>query len=266
MSGPPAANAAAAAPKEEEGSGKPQQKQKQKRVIMIGVGGATCSGKTTLAKYLKAVLPGSLLVHQDDFAPPRNQIPIHPIYKVQDWDAPAGAIDWPRLRQGLQYIHQHGSMPPGHASHDHLNVQELVGVDPAVMARWKAAFAGTEEEVTWVLVDGFLMYWDEKVIDSLDVRLFLRVPREELARRRHARHGYHTAENTLWRDPPGYFEQIVWPAYVQAHRALFEGGDVEGALVSQEGKVQGLLELDGRSNPGDMLEKAGPVLLRALGQ
>ncbi|KZO99312.1 P-loop containing nucleoside triphosphate hydrolase protein [Calocera viscosa TUFC12733] len=244
--------------KEKEKEGKP------KRVIMIGVGGATCSGKTTLAKYLKAVLPGSLLVHQDDFAPPRTQIPIHPIYKVQDWDAPAGAIDWPRLRAGLQFIKQHGVMPAGHHSHDHLNVQELVGVSPAVIEKWTERFAPSGEEVQWVLVDGFLMYWDPEVIDTLDVRLFLRVPRDELARRRHARHGYHTAENTLWRDPPGYFDQIVWPAYVEAHRELFVQGDVQGVLVEQGGKVKGLVELDGGSNPGDMLEKAGPVIWRAL--
>jgi nicotinamide/nicotinate riboside kinase len=33
-------------------------------------------------------------------------------------------------------------------------------------------------------------------------------------------------------DPPGYFEHVIWPGYVQAHKALFEGGDVEkGQLV-----------------------------------
>jgi len=26
----------------------------------------------------------------------------------------------------------------------------------------------------------------------------------------------------MWRDPPNYFEGLVWPAYVDAHRALFE--------------------------------------------
>ncbi|EJT98341.1 P-loop containing nucleoside triphosphate hydrolase protein [Dacryopinax primogenitus] len=255
----------------------------RKRVIMIGVGGATCSGKTTLAKYLKGILPRSLLVHQDDFAPPRNQILIHPIYKMQDWDAPAGAIDWPRLRQGLQYIKDHGRMPEGHKSHDHLNVQELVGVDAGVVERWRERFAGTDVgawhgegqaqggEIQWVLVDGFLMYWDQAVIDLLDVRLFLRVPRSELARRRHARHGYHTAEQfdyaegTLWRDPPYYFEQIVWPAYCEAHAALFVDGDVEGRLKEGEGvKVEGLVELDGGSNPGDMLEKACPKIWEVL--
>ena len=51
------------------------------RVIMVGIGcvfsgrargvhlqsdrGATCSGKTTLAKHLRRILPNSVIVHQD---------------------------------------------------------------------------------------------------------------------------------------------------------------------------------------------------------
>lgn len=34
-------------------------------------------------------------------------------------------------------------------------------------------------------------------------------------------------EGSLWKDPPNYWEQIVYPAYVEAHQGLFEGGDVE---------------------------------------
>jgi nicotinamide/nicotinate riboside kinase len=29
------------------------------------------------------------------------------------------------------------------------------------------------------------------------------------------------SEGTFWKDPPGYFEQLVYPAYVDAHRNMF---------------------------------------------
>lgn len=49
-------------------------------------------------------------------------------------------------------------------------------------------------------------------------------------------------EGTLWRDPPGYWEQIVYPAYVDAHRGVFVNGDVE---TGQPGvKVLGLILLE----------------------
>lgn len=34
-------------------------------VIRIWESGATCSGKTTLAKHLRSILPGSVILHQD---------------------------------------------------------------------------------------------------------------------------------------------------------------------------------------------------------
>lgn len=61
------------------------------RVFIVAISGSTCSGKTTLAKHLHRILPGALLLHQDDFAPPESLIPIHPVYGVQDWDDAPGA-------------------------------------------------------------------------------------------------------------------------------------------------------------------------------
>lgn len=49
-------------------------------------------------------------------------------------------------------------------------------------------------------------------------------------------------EGTLWRDPPEYWEQIVYPAYVDANRDVFENGDVENGDLS--GKVKGLILLE----------------------
>jgi nicotinamide/nicotinate riboside kinase len=55
-------------------------------------------------------------------AQPQELIPIHPVYNIQDWDAPRGAIDWPRFSATLQYVKTtSGDLPPEHSSHDHLN-------------------------------------------------------------------------------------------------------------------------------------------------
>lgn len=61
------------------------------RVCIIAIDGASCSGKTTLAKHLNQILPNSIIFHQDDFAPAQELIPIHPVYGVQDWDDAEGA-------------------------------------------------------------------------------------------------------------------------------------------------------------------------------
>ncbi|KAG6897724.1 hypothetical protein C0992_011934 [Termitomyces sp. T32_za158] len=225
---------------------KPPQKT---RVILVGVGGATCSGKTTLAKHLKRILPDSVIIHQDDFAPPQELVPIHPVYNVQDWDAAPGAILWPKLVRFLREVKVSGKIPSDHRSHDHLNEQKEIKVDDEVRNRWIEVFEGIRqkreqegEKIIWGLVDGFLLYWNQEVIDQLDVRIFLRVPEPVLRKRRHERHGYHTAEGSLWRDPPGYWEQIVYPAYVDAHRDVFVDGDVEKGLAGE--KAKGLMVID----------------------
>ncbi|KAH8827963.1 hypothetical protein DL96DRAFT_1601043 [Flagelloscypha sp. PMI_526] len=205
------------------------------KVVLLGVGGATCSGKTTLAKHLNRILPNSVIIHQDDFAPPQELVPIHPIHNVQDWDAAEGAIDWTRLITFLKTVKETGEIPPDHRSHDHLNVQKDVPIPEEVKDKWTTKFHSVikdreqtgQPKVVFGLVDGFLLYWHPEVIEQLDARIFLRVPHDVLKKRRHERHGYHTAEGSLWRDPPHYWEQIVYPAYVDAHKGIFSDGDVE---------------------------------------
>ncbi|KAF7315250.1 Fumarate reductase [Mycena indigotica] len=237
------------------------------RVVLVGVGGATCSGKTTLAKHLKRILPNSVIIHQDDFAPPQELVPIHPIHNVQDWDAAPGAIDWPRLIAFLRQVKATGEIPADHRSHDHLNEQKDVPIPAELRDHWISAFEPLNTDDTiWGLVDGFLLYWHPEVIEQLDVRIFLRVPHDVLRERRYARHGYHTAvqsdpEGTLWRDPPNYWEQIVYPAYVDANREVFIDGDVENGKPTE--KVEGLALLEGITM-GDAVSRSCELIASTL--
>lgn len=49
-------------------------------------------------------------------------------------------------------------------------------------------------------------------------------------------------EGTFWQDPPHYWENIVYPAYLEAHKDVFENGDVENG--KPESKVEELLVLE----------------------
>jgi nicotinamide/nicotinate riboside kinase len=56
-------------------------------------------------------------------------------------------------------------------------------------------------------------------------------------------------EGSLWRDPPNYWEQIVWPAYVRAHTDMLEGGDIEHGRPTE--KVKDLVLIEGLENSMD---------------
>jgi nicotinamide/nicotinate riboside kinase len=61
-----------------------------------------------------------------------------------------------------------GELPPDHRSHDHLNEQKEVPVRPGVIEKWAEEFRRIGEErekvgekVIWVLLDGFILYWNQ---------------------------------------------------------------------------------------------------------
>ncbi|GAA5891247.1 hypothetical protein JCM8208_002559 [Rhodotorula glutinis] len=204
------------------------------RVIIAGISGATCSGKTTLAKHLARIIPSSILLFQDDFAPPAEQIPVDPKHGWQDWDDAKGAILWDKQRDTLRRIRETAKVPDEHFSHDAFNEQYLgpVPISDEVQQEWRKRFKELLErqegdKPTIVIAEGFLMLVDPESVREFDVRLFMREDYAVLKQRREDRHGYHTAEGSLWKDPPEYWDSCVWPAYLRAHAPLFVSRDVE---------------------------------------
>lgn len=106
-----------------------------------------------------------------------------------------------------------------------------------------------------LLVEGFLLYYSAVVRTLLDIRLFIRIPRNAMHKRRKERANYILDNGEVWQDPPFYFDQIVWPAYVEAHAGMFECGDPEhGKAIAPQndeaqdgGALQHLIVLEGES-------------------
>jgi hypothetical protein len=68
-------------------------------------------------------------------------------------------------------------------------------------------------------------------------------------------------EGSLWRDPPHYWEQIVYPAYIEAHSEIFEGGDVENGNPTGH-KVENLILIQGlEMEMSDVVENCCSTLL-----
>ncbi|SJX66595.1 related to NRK1-Nicotinamide riboside kinase [Sporisorium reilianum f. sp. reilianum] len=246
------------------------------RIVVVGIGGATCSGKTTLAKHLlqilnpspksnsKAGITDAFILHQDDFAPLEATLPVNEEFGVTDWDHPPTAIDYKRMHRTIQHIKATGTFPPEFSSHDHLNSQPDCPISEEISTKWKDRFASlassswvAAEGVRVMLVDGFLLYYDPEVRSTMDVKMLLRTPRAVLKQRREERFGYATAEGTVWKDPEGYFDNIVWPAYELAHKGVFGDNDLEKGTPVQPsaedgsiagGPVEGLKVLDANTS------------------
>ncbi|CEH16738.1 Uncharacterized protein of the uridine kinase family [Ceraceosorus bombacis] len=264
-------------------------------VLLFGIGGATSSGKSTLAAHLSSLLnhayeqqilvDGTLgrdggearvqVVGQDDFALPEEQLRYDERIDGKDWDDPDQCIDYARFATALEQIKSGGTPPVS---------PKEVSTLPEVTTSMSSSSSQTVQRILELLqrlsnpkiflVDGFLLYYDSRVTSTLDVRLFLRASEEDVRSRREGR-VYHTAEGTTWSDPPNYFDLILWPSYVKAHQNLFEQRDVErGALVKASpdasenqsgGPVSGLRLLETRHQSlEDVVQNACQLILEEL--
>lgn len=72
-----------------------------------------------------------------------------------------------------------------------------------------------------------------------------------------------SAEGVVWEDPPQYWEKVAYPAYIKAHRELFQGGDVERGPLT--GRVPGMhvLEAEGLSMT-EVFEQACEIIMASL--
>ncbi|XP_036410018.1 nicotinamide riboside kinase 2-like isoform X2 [Megalops cyprinoides] len=164
---------------------------------IIGIGGVTNGGKTTLTNRLIQALPNCCVVHQDDFFKPQDQIEVGEdgfrqwdVITALDMEAMVNTVKaW--MENPVKFALSHGvTMAP---------VSE--GVDP-------------ETQVHILIVEGFLLYNYKPLVDVYDKCYYISIPYDECKRRRSTRK--YTVP-----DPPGLFDGHVWPMYLK-HRAEME--------------------------------------------
>lgn len=231
--------------------------------LLVGISGPSSSGKTTLSRLLRDIFPPSKLsiLHLDDFYLTDAEIPVR--NGIQDWDC-LDSINLPQLKKALEHIKEHGTSPDWLESQEDQNSVGEHGVPEELVQKLRERVRGCDLEGRRIcIVDGFLLFSEDmKDIRSLfDVKLFLRTSYDTAKRRREARSGYVTLEG-FWEDPPGYVDKVVWPNYVQDHKFLFEGEDVEKELDADVCRRVGIngMPREAEENMAKCLEWAVEVL------
>lgn len=172
------------------------------------------------------------------------------------------------MHRVLAHFRQHASLPPDYVTREHMRSQYECTVPEDQLRKWRERFhslpdvavaGGRASDVSLLLVDGFLLYYSAQVRSTLDIPLFLRIGKQAMRERREKRDNYVIGDGTVWEDPPFYFDEILWPAYLEAHRGMFTGGDVEngapavGSNDRDGGPVPHLVLLDGEKRKPEQL-------------
>ena len=184
--------------------------------MIIGISGPSCSGKTTLARHLAMFHPNTILIHQDDFYLPESQLPVR--HGHADWDCPE-AFDFAKFYSVLQTLDttRYTSYEP----ESHLISKYVSSLRKSVQDQLK-------EIEKLVIVDGILLFHDKNLSNVFDVRVFVDGDYDILKARREQR-VYDTMEGA-WKDPPGYFDTVVWPSYLYWNKDVLKDSDAQGIL------------------------------------
>jgi uridine kinase len=159
----------------------------------IGLCGVSGSGKTTIARALKAKL-GATVLRQDDYF---HLPPIRSDYKHfgKDLELPENT-DWEKLKQVIRDLQTTGRADGQKVDWDaERNLPEPI------------------EAQQVLVVEGFLLFWDVELRAMLDLAIYLDISDSIGMERRFARNG-----SDVHRE---WYETVTYPLYA-ARRSLFE--------------------------------------------
>ncbi|RGB38373.1 P-loop containing nucleoside triphosphate hydrolase protein [Rhizophagus diaphanus] len=243
-----------------------------RKVVTVGISGASCSGKTTLVRWLEKIFPNIHTVYQDDFFKPEKEIPIDPITKLNNWDCPE-AVDFNKFTKVLHQLRTTGTLPSTFQSKEIKNSlkekkDDNDNNDDNHHNHHNHHNDDDDDDDEWniLLVDGFLLYVNQDVINELDTKLFVNASYDTLKTRRENRAGYVTIEG-FWVDPPNYFDDIVWPNYAKANKHILDklekGNEKIENLNSDSIKIDDLtiLESDHPTTISKNVEKVVMMIL-----
>ena len=196
-----------------------------KNCLIVGISGATCSGKTTIADVLHKVIPNSIALNQDQYYwhdDSENHVLAEGINHI-NWEL-VSAFDNDRLVKEIK-SHAANSQPlkNNNVDFDSLSKRFEAMTDKAKVYKPNYPFFQTENEDDHgvgdmkallsvlpriIIIDGILLFNHPELLDICDLKFFFTLDYKTCLQRRSAR-SYDPP------DVPGYFEKIVYPHYIK---------------------------------------------------
>ncbi|XP_059163126.1 nicotinamide riboside kinase 1-like [Physella acuta] len=162
---------------------------KMKKYLIFGLGGITNSGKSTIAAMLCKNLPFVEVMCQDDYFLDPDDAQIE-----RDED---GVRNWEKLSA--------------------LNMNKMTSDVETWIAKHSSKVS---DQISVLVIEGFLIFNHSKLSSLMDYKYFIQINQETCKERRIKR-------VYVPPDPPSYFENYVWPMYLDNLEANTDKDDIE---------------------------------------
>ena len=193
--------------------------------LIIGISGATCSGKTTLANALQKVFPNSLALNQDKFYWPEDSVKHKLAEGINhiNWELVSAYDNDKLITEIMSHVAVNQASPRAHTdsalilSNFNGLMQEISGltedsnfsqemeVNDDIIKQLQAILSSVPKVI---FVDGILIFNHSKIINICDLKFFATLDYKTCLERR-------TFRSYDPPDVPGYFEKIVYPHYIK---------------------------------------------------
>lgn len=173
--------------------------------LILGISGATCGGKTTIANKLIEIFTNGRVISQDNYFLPVDDdrhVWIPELNHI-NFDI-LTSLDMDKMHEDIEAVASNSTC---HEDTNLSNHAELVPLT-SNLSRKELVEKLAQKKLRILIVEGFCIFYHKPIESLCDLKYFITLNKEECYKRRMQR---------VYEPPdcPGYFENCVWPEYLR---------------------------------------------------
>jgi len=175
------------------------------KLLTIGISGASCSGKTTVASMLEKTLPWCSVINQDKYYYEEDSCHHVKSANMINWEV-LSAFNMEKMKEDISVVSKNLLKGPPPCEN---NTIAYPGFKSIKMRLCPV-----------LIVEGIVIFKDQDLFNLCDKKYFVEIDRDTCQSRRQSR--VWDPEGDNWEENPEYFESVAWPEYLNCVQEVKE--------------------------------------------
>jgi len=195
-------------------------------MLAVGLGGGSCTGKTSIARQLLDLLPSCVVLHQDSYYRKEDDPGhvLHPGTNCIDWEV-LQAFHMDRMvsdaRSALAAQQKRADLkPPGAPGPSITSLPPPAASSVASLPPNLVSTLARVSHLPLLLIEGICVLNEPRLAEICNLKFFLEINETTCRARRQERGEWGEEDSDSWSETPEYFRQVAWPGYVSNREGL----------------------------------------------